>query len=187
MKYPYISNIPESKEMTTMFQGYNHTSSCPEGAFFDTKNITTEEYPVLTPRKSRGINKTFTNLQGMLDKENLVWVDDGVFYIDNQATDLVVSNEGEKTLAKMGAYVVIMPDKAWYNVETDEYGYMEASYELTGSVSFTLCGADGNAITWHDAAYYEVNKPSDGAYMMSTTNGKTSLKVYSKTLECGPQ
>jgi hypothetical protein len=48
-------------------------------------------------------------------------------------------------------------------------------------IKFSLCEANGSAITWQDASYYESNKPKDGDYMMTTTNGKASLKVYSAT------
>jgi hypothetical protein len=88
-----------------------------------------------------------------------------------------------KTMAKMGAYVIIMPDKVWYNADNGECGYMEERYEnASGSrVSFTLCEANGTAITWHDSKYYEENEPKNGDYMMTTSGGKSSLKVYSES------
>jgi hypothetical protein len=83
----------------------------------------------------------------------------------------------------MGAYVIIMPDKIWYNVDKDECGYMEHTNTIAKgkAITFSLCEANGAAIDWHDASYYESNTPKDGDYMMTTTNGKASLKVYSST------
>lgn len=186
MKYPSINYIEESREMTTYFQGYNHTLSCPDGAFFNAKNITTKNFPILSTRPVRGINQSFTNLQGILDKENLIWVDDGALYIDNVLKEgVVLSKEGQKTITKMGAYIVILPDKIWYNVEDDTFGNMEARNELNSSVSFTLCASDGTSITWHDSAYYDSNKPNEGDYMMSTTMVRLALKCTLNRLECG--
>lgn len=185
MKFPYLENIPQTREMTTSFQGYSHLLSCREGSFFDMKNITTEHYPILSPRQRRGFIKTLENPQGLIDKDGLVWVEDGVLYIDNEAvtmTDVTLSDEGEKQIEKMGAYIVIMPDKVWYNTKDNTYGYIENSVELSNSVSFSICGADGTAITVHPSSYYKPDgsvSPTTGAYKVDTQNGKTVLSVYS--------
>ena len=183
MKYPYLDYTRKEREMTSAFYGYEHTPTCKEGAFYDTTNITTELYPVLAPRQRRGISKTFTNFQGMIDKEGLVWVDDGELFIDNtKITGVSLSDEGMKTIEKMGAYIVIFPDKVWYNTADSSHGSLDNSIEKTQSVSLTLCGEDGTAITWHDASYYQSHTPQNGDYKMETVNGKTSLSVYSSSL-----
>lgn len=178
-RYPYLNDIKESRENTTYFLGYQHKLSAQDGAFFDMKNITADKYPIMATRHKRGFVKQYENVQGILDKEELVIVANGRLYINDTDKGIQLTTEGDKAIAKMGAYIVIMPDKVWYNVETDEHGNMEASYEANTSVSFTLCGADGKAITWHDSDYYKSHTASEGDYMMSTVNGKTSLKVYS--------
>jgi hypothetical protein len=175
--------------MTTNFGGYNHQLSCQDGQFYDMKNMTSQYYPILSPRERRGIVRKLTNPQGILDKESIMWVDDGKLYVNGQAVVLNgvnISTEesmNPKTMAKMGAFVIIMPDKIWYNADSGECGYMESSFTnpAGSTVTFTLCEANGTAITWHDAQYYEQNEPQNGDYMMSTSNGKTSLKVYSAT------
>ncbi len=184
MLFPTVNEVTRYREMTTAFGGYNHQLSCQEGQFYDMRNMTSQYYPILSPRKNRGIVKKLSNPQGILDKEELMWIDDGVLYVNGEAVVLEgvsISKDTNKTMAKMGAYIVIMPDKIWYNSDSGECGYMEVSFKADSSVSFALCEADGSAITWHDAAYYEENEPADGNYMMSTVNGKTSLKVYSAT------
>ena len=189
MEFPILQEVTRHRDMTTAFGGYNHQLSCREGEFFDMENMTSMHYPMLSPRQNRGIVRKLNNPQGILDKEELMWIDDGKLYVngDEIALDGVAISSEEsmcpKTMVKMGAYVVIMPDKIWYNADNGECGYMEASYTRASgnSVSFSMCEADGTAITWHDAAYYEENEPKNGDYMMSTANGKTSLKVYSST------
>ena len=184
MEFPRMREVTRYREMTNAFGGYNHQLSCQEGQFYDMKNMTSEYYPILSPRKSRGIVRKMKNPLGILDKEELMWIDDGILYINGEKTVLEgaeISTDTRKTMAKMGAYVIIMPDKIWYNADNGECGYMEASYtcEKGNKVTFSLCEANGTAITWHDAAYYEENIPQNGDYMMSTVNGKASLKVYS--------
>ena len=189
MKFPILQEVTRYRDMTTAFGGYNHQLSCKDGEFFDMKNMTSMYFPILSPRESRGIVRKFENPQGILDKEELMWIDNGQLYVNGDKVTLdgvALSSEESmcpKTMAKMGAYVIIMPDKVWYNADNGECGYMEASFDLASGkqISFTLCEADGTAITWHDASYYEENEPQNGDYMMTTSNGKTSLKVYSST------
>lgn len=187
MKFPILNNVAQYREMTTVFGGYNHRLSCQEGQFYDMKNITSEYFPVLSPRKNRGIVKEFKNPQGVLDKEELLWIDDQKLYINGENKELAgvtILPDGPKTLAKMGAYVIIMPDKIWYNTDKNECGYMECRKTVSKGteIRFSLCEADGSAITWHDAKYYETTAPANGDYMMSISGGKASLKVYSSTL-----
>ena len=187
MEFPLFDEVTRYREMTSAFGGYNHQLSCRDGEFFDMKNMTSQYYPILSPRQNRGIVRNLSNPQGILDKEELMWIDAGKMYVNGEEVVLngvkISSDESmcPKTMVKMGAYVVIMPDKIWYNADNGECGYMESSYTRNkgNKVTFTLCEANGTAITWHDATYYETNEPKNGDYMMSTASGKASLKVYS--------
>lgn len=186
MLFPILQDVTRYREMTTTFGGYNRQLSCQDGQFSDMKNMTSLYFPILSPRQKRGIVKNLNNPQGILDKEELVWIDDGKLYVNGEEKTLsgvTLTATGTKTLAKMGAYVIIMPDKVWYNAETYECGYMEHKNTIGNGtkITFSLCEANGTAITSHDAAYYETVTPVDGDYMMSSTKGKPSLKVYSAT------
>ncbi len=169
--------------MTTNFGGYNHTPMCVEGEFFDMRNMTAEYYPILSPRNPRGIGKSFEALQGILDKEKLVWIDNKVLYIDGEVKSLgdIILSDGMKDMYKMGAYIVILPDRVWFNAESGECGQIDNEVYIAegAQVSFTLCSGDGKAVTWYDEDHKPAT-PSNGDYMMVTTDGKSSLKVYSK-------
>lgn len=182
MRYPIMDYVATSKDMVTNFQGLDaKLTSCTEGEFFDMRNITTQYYPVLSPRNRRGFVRNFTNLQGILDKESLIWIDNGHMYVDG-VDKLSGISAGQKTIAKMGAYVVIMPDKIWYNCDDNTHGNMDATISTTASVTFTPCKADGSSMgTIHDEAYYKTNKPTSGSIMRTyTQDGKASFKIYSE-------
>ena len=190
MIFPKLQEVSRYRNMTSVFGGYNHQISCQEGQFFDMKNLTSKYFPVLSPRNERGIVKRFTNPQGILDKEDIWWIDDKCLYKNGERIyldDVSFTDDSPKTLAKMGAYIIVMPDRVWINTakgeDHPEHGYMEHTYEVkngTPSVTFALANAYGAAIEYHDAEYYEKNTPKDGDYLMSVTNeGKPSLKVYS--------
>ena len=186
MRFPTLRETAQYRDMTTIFGGYNHQISCQEGQFYDMKNMTSRYFPILSPRKSRGIVKTFANPQGILDKEDLWWVDDGILYKNGEAINLegvYMSPKSTKSIAKMGAYIVIMPDKIWINTSDKKFecGYMDNTIRIEG-VTMNICEASGKIIEWHDKEYYEKNKPKDGNYMLSVNaNGKPSLKVYSES------
>ena len=190
MRFPTLQEVSRYREMTTVFGGYNHQISCEEGQFFDMKNMTSKYFPVLSPRMNRGIVKTFNNPQGILDKEDVWWIDDKVLYKNGKKMSLPgveLNDSAPKTLAKMGAYIVIMPDKVWCNTDTIldelECGYMENYYYVKG-VTFSLCNETGKVIEWHDAEYYKKLEggAKDGDYMLSlNSNGNASLKIYSES------
>ena len=187
MEFPTLQEVSRYRDMITVFGGYNHQISCQEGQFYDMKNMSSKYFPVLSPRENRGIVRAFTNPQGILDKEDLWWVDDKVLYRNGVAQTLegIELTDGKKVLAKMGAYIIIMPDRVWCKTNDDdgnlECGYMENKVEKS-SVSISICEASGKSITYHDAEYYKNNEPKDGDYMMSVNaDGKPSLKVYSAT------
>lgn len=183
MEFPIMQEVTRYREMTSTFGGYNHQLSCGEGQFYDMKNMTSQYYPILSPRNKRGFVKRFKNPQGILDKEELMWVEDGVLYKDGKAVEMEheLTKEGEKTLVKMGANVVIFPDKILYNTK---HGYSEKLERINHAydeyqVKFTLCDSNGAGIKANDSTYYEEHEPNNGDYMISDVNGKSSLKVYS--------
>ena len=187
MQFPRLQELSKHREMTTVFGGYNHQISCEEGQFFDMKNMTSKYFPILSPRQRRGIVKSFVNPQGILDKEDLWWIDDKTLYKNGERIELEgvrFTDDAPKTMAKMGAYIIVMPDKIWVKATDEELecGYMEniVEYEKGAEIKFSICDEYGRPITWHDADYYKTTEAKDGDYQMSVNaNGKPSLKVYS--------
>lgn len=185
MEYPRLYETERHRNMTTVFGGYNHQISCAEGQFYDMQNMTSRYFPILSPRSKRGIVKGLSNPMGLLDKDGLYYIDDKVLYKDGTALtiDGVKFNDTvPKTMSKMGAYIIVMPDKVWYNTETGKGGYMEHKFDgYEGQIlTFSMCVQDGTPIEWHTSDYYETTEPKDGDYMMSVpASGKPSLKVYS--------
>lgn len=185
MKYPILRNIQRAKEMLTQFGGYVNKDSAAEGSFTFERNISTENYPLLSNRRRRGFIKNIENFQGIIDKDVLVWVDGDSLYIDNEEATLSegvsISTDPEmcpKTIAKMGAYIIIFPDKIWYNTKDDTSGNIESSTEYTDtSITMHQVNSKGEPITlWNGQG-----TPSDGAYKIDTKDGKSVLKVYSAT------
>ena len=189
MKYPYLSELKSTRQMIDVFRGYNHNLRIGEGEFYDMKNLTSNDYPVLSPRERRGIYKTPGVPQGMVAKDTLCYVDGGDFIIDGERIPMGLTVERDadgniipKNLISMGAYVIIMPDKRYINTsDTTDYGSMEASATTFDTVSFTLCTLDGTAyedVTVRDTA---PSYPKNMDYWLDTSTTPNSLKQYSAT------
>ena len=145
MKFPYLRPLPQTHVTTAVFPGYDHRRQIPDGAMYETKNLTTERFPALASRAPRGLVRTLTTPEGLAAKDALLWIDGGTLWINGQETPLTGLASGEKQLVSMGAYLCVFPDKVYFNTEDwSDRGSMEAAYESSGSVSFAPCRADGS-------------------------------------------
>lgn len=183
MKLSPLNAIPSSREMIDVFRGYNHNLRIGEGEFYDMKNLTSADYPVLSPRPKRGIFEfpTLTaNPQGMIEKDALCYVDRGTFYINKYRVDgLNLDPNTKKTLISMGAYVIIMPDKKYISTENlNDYGNIEAEFtEKSGYASFELCKLDGDEYRNTDAE----GKPSSPPAQPQAPSNPKNLDLWIDT------
>ena len=162
MKLPSMVATNTSRSMVSVFMGYNHNLRISDGEFFDMKNLTSDNYPILSPRKTRGEygctvsdngtrSYAYTNPLALISKDELCYVDGSSFVIGTQKVSLGLSTAASmlpKTLISMGAFVIIMPDKKWINTQTKAYGDINASFARTASstnkITFKKCDVDGN-------------------------------------------
>ena len=149
MKYPALKELNTSREMVDVFKGYNHNLRIGEGEFYDMKNLSSDSYPVLSPRPKRGIYATPKAPRGMVAKDALCYVDGDTLYINNEPITnskmRLTDDNKPKTLISMGAYIIIMPDKKYINTENySDCGNIEAEVTTTGEVKFSLCKVDGS-------------------------------------------
>lgn len=182
---PFLPRIvpgQTSQDMTDTFLGYNHNLKIGPGEFYDTQNLTTAHYPLLANRAARGTYKTLTNGQGLVEKNALIWVDNGTLYFNGEATGVTGLSAGDKQLVSMGAYVVIFPDKKFFNTADLTFGNLGASFSSPdgSTVAYYPCKVDGSLYTIDVTSDAEPSDPSDGMIWRDTTTN--SLKTYSASL-----
>ena len=100
--------------MVDTFRGYNHNLRISDGEFFDMRNLTSDYYPVLSPRGRRGVYVKTSSPQGLIAKNEVCYVDGSDFVIGRNRVSMGLSVQESmcpKQLISMGAYVIIMPDK----------------------------------------------------------------------------
>lgn len=133
----YASTIVKAQQV--QFGGLDQTQGAGDGALRDMKNLTGDHYPVLATRQKRYAYKALQDPGGLCAWDGLAWVEGTKFFFDGQERGQVTA--GQKTFAAMGAYIVIFPDKCFYNTDTGEFGSLEASWE-------------GQTLTFRDGTLY---------------------------------
>ncbi len=183
MKLSQLKELPTSREMIDVFGGYNHNLRIGEGEFYDMKNLTSADYPVLSPRSKRGIYEAPKKPQGMVAKDSLCYVDGSEFVINGYRIDMrLTTDDKAKTLISMGAYVIIMPDKKYINTTNlSDYGSIEASVTTTSAVTFELCKLDGSTYTEVTTSATEPTAPENMDLWIDTSSVPHTLKQYSTT------
>ena len=186
MKFPKLAEQPTSRSITDVFAGYNHNLRIGDGEFYDEENMCSDNYPLLSVRRQRGVYASPAAPQGLIAKDALCYVDGSKFVINGRAIEMDLSTAAAKcpkSLISMGAYVIIMPDKKYINtVETSDRGSIEASYQSMAGVRFSLCTAEGAGVE-AVASAAAPEKPSNGAYWLDTSGEKHALKVYSSAAD----
>ena len=171
--------------MLDMFKGYNHNLRIGEGEFFDMKNMTSDHYPVLSPRGQRGVYASPVNPQGLIAKDSLCYVDGTDFVMNEYRVNMglsVAEKDCPKQLVSMGAYVIIMPDKKWINtLDLTEYGNIDASFTTTSDTTFELCSISGDAYANATVSATEPDSPENLALWIDTSSKPHTLKKWSAT------
>ncbi len=191
MRYPYLSEIPTTREMISTFGGYNHNLRISDNEFYDMTNLTSDDFPVLSPRGKRGVYASPTSPQGMISKDKLCYVDGADFVIGDQKIEMGLSTDEKdcpKTLISMGSYVIVLPDKMWVNTVDYAFGDIDAHYRFEGDSSgaspviITNCQLDGTEFS-DDVAISskEPQSPNDLDYWIDTSSIPHTLKQYSAT------
>lgn len=186
MKLPALKRINTSRTMVDVFQGYNHNLRIGDGEFYEMTNLTSDDYPVLSPRRKRGVYvpdgdlATPTLPTGMIAKDSFCYVEGRKFIINGYGEiDMGLTDE-PKNLISMGAYVIVMPDKQYINTaDLTDYGPIEATVETSAAVTFELCKIDGADYGDVEASDTAPESPENMALWLDTASTPNVLKQYS--------
>lgn len=137
-KLPRLSATDYGKTNIINFQGINTTATAVEGEWEKLINLNLDNYPYLKTRNDRIAYKSLKNYNGFFAKEEICYVDGTDFYFKGEKKGEV--EDSLKTFASFGAYILIFPDKKYYNTATDEFGSLEASTTATQVVVKDVIG-----------------------------------------------
>lgn len=192
---PKLNELNTSRDMITAFYGYNHRDRISESEFYDMKNLSSDQFPCIAPRKRRGKYRTTVGSpSGMIAKDDaFCYVDGSQVIVHNPRPELKDlefdfidnSDETPRQLVSMGAYVIILPDKKYINTaKSDDYGNIDYTVNITTQTRVNLCQKDGTDIANETSGgstggEVDVNEisvsaipprdPEDGTYWIDTS------------------
>ena len=206
--FPYLNELATTRDVVDIFLGYNASDRIRENEFADMKNMSSDKYPMLSPRKPRGLYRGgMVAPNGMIAKDNMICYVDNKELVIRYPKELDASKEtqvvrfdggltdGVKQLVSMGAYVVIFPDKKYVNtIDVTDKGVLDNKWEVSEeTVQLSLCQEDGTDYKNEDqeggieqaditADIKAPEDPFDGMYWVDTTVEESPmLKRWSKT------
>ncbi|MDO4974147.1 MAG: hypothetical protein Q4E38_08060 [Eubacteriales bacterium] len=183
MRFPTLAPGVQTRRVTDVFNGLDRRLRAPDGCFRDTENLSARHWPLLSTRLRRGVCGTLESPGGLLGKDALCHVAGGTLYVNGLPTALTGLSPGLKQLVGMGAYVLVFPDKKFYNTEDPtDCGSMEADFTLTGDLTLSLCGLDGTP--WPDPTPSPTapEAPANGALWLQSGEGGATLCQWSEAL-----
>ena len=184
MRYPTLKEQPTTRQMVDAFRGYNHNLRISNGEFFDMENMTSDYYPVLSPRGKRGVYAKPASPQGIIAKDTICYVDGREFVMGEYRIDMGLSTAAEdcpKQLISMGAYVIIMPDKKYINtLDLTDFGNIEAFFTTQADVTFELCAITGDSYTDAVVSPTTPADPKNLDLWIDTSSEPHTLKRYSE-------
>ena len=154
-RMPALTPGQTSVRMTSAFYGYNHNEIISDGEMYDMQNMCGDLYPLLSPRKKRGITSMDAEgavripLTGIHGRDQLVFVRGSqVFWNMEPVPGVELSTDPAfcpKKIVSFGAYVCIWPDKQYFNTANlSDCGSMERAWSGNGrDVSLAMCRVDG--------------------------------------------
>lgn len=135
MRLPLVSHSDSGGiRWQNRFGGLNLCLGAGEGEIAGMENLTADHSPVLASREKRCRVRSFEKAGGLGAAGELFWVDGTDFCYGGEVKGQV--SEGEKRFYCLNRYIVIWPDKLFYNTATEEFGSLEAAVTVEGETRF---------------------------------------------------
>lgn len=188
MYLPQMGTLNTQRDMLQVFKGYNHNLRISDGEFYDQKNMSCRNYPMMSPRLPRGEVRQLTNPQGMLAKDALGIVDGQYLWFNGMKIDtsgMQLSDAEEdcpKQLISMGAYLIVFPDGKYINTKDfSDCGSINSSFTTgeNSTVTFTMCRLDGTSYDNVISSETAPESPSDGDLWLNISTTPHTMNQYS--------
>lgn len=187
MRLPSIPTPKATMQVAREFRGINRDLLVADGEWAEEKNLTAEQFPVFSTRRRRSYGAEIAEPGGVITKDAMAWVDGHDLYYGGEKIKDLVLTVGEKQMISMGAYLLIWPDKVWFNTEwgggdEDRWGYMEQENKTTSHITAYLCRADGGKYGDIETQSAEApQKPEDGELWMDTSGKTPALRQWAES------
>lgn len=176
MYLPTLQASPRTSTVKTVqFGGINRGSYATDGQMVDSKNISLDEFPALTPRRAKKVLQTLNNPKAMFSYNGkLLYIDGTDLYFDGVKKGTV--SRGEKQIVAITDRIIIFPDKVCYDVSDDALTSLEESYTSSGTVTFKN---NSITVTGNDFNF----KDGDAVEISGCKESKNNISVVIKSVD----
>ena len=177
MRLPYVTpSNARRKQQTMRFAGVNYGDGVADGELENSRNVTSERFPCLSPRAGRTVERNY-------DSATAVYYKNGQFVVNG--TELlyngeVIANvtEGKKQFATVNTKVVVLPDKIMFDTATGDVRNLGAEYISEAGMAELV---DTNTIALHQGKYYtKVVRTGNIGGTGTTSDDKPTLRHWDR-------
>ena len=177
MEMPTLRRLWTSRRTVDAFGGLNRSPRTGEGEFAQMENLSSDFYPVLAPCPPRE-QLDITGVTSLGAGQRLFYTQGTELVLGDRRIDLGLSPDGNKILVKMGAYVVVFPDKKYAStLENGDCGSLEARFEAANAV-LTPCTLEGADRIPDYIQSAEPLSPENGTLWLDTAASPAVLKEW---------
>lgn len=116
----------------TQVRFYGYDAMGTEGGIRDMQNMTSDYWPELASRPVRHTAFTATAPRGLAGGDALVYIDGTDLHVGDAAVEgLLAESDALRSVVRFGDYIVVWPDKAWYDTVSGESGSIDESVTVT--------------------------------------------------------
>lgn len=186
-KLPRLESVQSNQDICHEFLGYNHNMVIRDNEFFDMENMSSSGYPVMMPRKRRGLITKLKEPKGVFAKNRLCWVEKAFgewrFFYNGITHHSWKVSADEKQFISIGSQILIWPDKKYFDITKIQepekaMGSLGAKWESDNRVEFSLCKLDGTSYEDYIRQPTAPKDPENGLLWMDTSVTPNSLKQY---------
>lgn len=150
MRLPYVTpSNARRKHQTMRFAGVNYGDGVADGELENSRNVTSERFPCLSPRAGRNTEGEYENATAVYYKGKRFVVDGTKLLYDGEAIATVYA--GKKQFASINSKVVIFPDKIMFDMEAGEVRSLIAEYTSDAGMLEVI---NGKAVAAHLGSFH---------------------------------
>jgi len=177
MYYPQVAEDNNTRNLIDTWLGYNHNYRVNNGEFYDMENLTSDNFPLLTPRKIRPLLAEGENIRGLVYSDNnICYLEGDTLHYSMQEIDLApfMDEPGgaeEQMLIRFGAYILLFPLGIYVNIyDPADSGNMRTRFdaEVDTKITYSICDLEGKDYENVVASDTAPEDPADGMYWLNT-------------------
>lgn len=167
-------NIKNETEGVTAFRGIKQGKN----GLKDMLNLKCGADGSMTVRAKRGYIRPFSSGNGLFADDTLAYVDSQKLYYGGQEVSGIALTPGEKTILKIGSFLMVFPDKVYVNLDDPtRYGAMSLSLDIANTRVYPV---SSSKVEIKCTEVTELpDEPTNGAYFaIRQSDGSVVLKRY---------